>query len=120
MLRSNVTRPTFALELIINSPGSYKTSMKRILIVAFALTLTAFSSFSIAQQPAFTAADYDRAAKMLGPNTASLIDRAGVRPTFLPDGRFWYMVLTPTGKEHVLINPADGSRKAGQSMAVVG
>ena len=48
---------------------------------------------------------------MLGYNTAPFVDRAGVRPTFLPDGRFWYRVLTPTGSEYVLINPVNGERK---------
>ena len=33
-------------------------------------------------------------------------------PTWLPDGRFWYRVMTPTGTEYVVVNPADGSRKA--------
>ena len=32
---------------------------------------------------------------------------------WLPDGRFWYNVNVPGGKEYVLINPADGSRKTG-------
>ncbi|CAN5287331.1 S9 family peptidase [soil metagenome] len=77
--------------------------------VAFLLIACTTSIF--AQQPkVFTVADYARAEKMLGYNTAPLVDRAGVRPTFLPDGRFWYRVLTPTGSEYVLINPADGSR----------
>ena len=68
----------------------------------------------------FTAEDYARAEKMLGYSTAPLVDRAGARPTFLPDGRFWYRVLTPTGSEYVLINPADGSRKTGTSAAQLG
>src|SRR5258708_16921234 len=110
----------FALELIqIRQIFQERTniSMKRISIVAIALILAAFSSFSIAQQPTFTAADYDRAARMLGSGTAPLVDRASVRPTFLPDGKFWYMVLTPNGKEYVLVNPADGSRKVAATAA---
>ncbi len=68
----------------------------------------------LAQQPSrvFTAADYARAEKMLAYNTSPLVDRAGVRPNFLPDGRFWYRVLTPRGSEYVVIDPADGSRKS--------
>ena len=93
--------------------------MKRISIVAIALTLAAFSSFAVAQQ-VFTGADYDRAAKMLGSGTAPLIDRASVRPTYLPDGSFWYMVLTPAGREYVLINPADESRRTGKTAAEIG
>ena len=73
-----------------------------------------------AQAPSVTAADYARAEKMLGFNTAPLIDRAGVRPTFLPDGRFWYRVLTPTGSEYVLINPVDGTRKTADTFTKLG
>ncbi len=94
--------------------------MKRISIFTIALTFLTFSSFAFAQQPAFTAADYDRAVKMLGAGTAPFIDRAGVRPTFLPDGRFWYRVMTATGSEYVLINPVDGSRKTAARLPDLG
>jgi dipeptidyl aminopeptidase/acylaminoacyl peptidase len=94
--------------------------MKRISTFTFALLLLTFTSFSIAQRPAFTAADYARAEKMLSFNTGPFVDRAGVRPTFLPDGRFWYRVLTPTGSEYVLVDPADGSRKAASKLADLG
>jgi len=94
--------------------------MKRISIFSIALTILVFSSASFAQRPALTAADYDRAAKMLGFGTAPFVDRAGVRPTFLPDGRFWYSVLTATGREFVMINPVDGSRQTGATAAAIG
>lgn len=71
------------------------------------LLLTATSLFA---QQNLTADDYARAEKMLSYNTAPLVDHMGVRPTWLPDGRFWYRVLTATGSEYVLINPADGAR----------
>ncbi len=86
-----------------------------IFIVYAALPVAVFT-----QQRAVTAADYARAEKMLGFATAPLIDRNGVRPVFLPDGRFWYMVLTPIGKEYVLVNPVDGSRKAASKLADLG
>ena len=85
-----------------------------------AIILTFAASPILAQQPALTAIDYARAEKMLGYNTGPLIDRNGVRPTFLPDGRFWYRVLTPTGSEYVLFNPADGSRKTGAKFTDLG
>ncbi len=91
--------------------------MKKISFV-FVLVLSSLSVMG--QQAAFTAADYARAEKMLGFNTMPLVDRAGVRPTFLADGRFWYRVLTPTGSEFVLINPADGSRKVSDSLVKLG
>lgn len=84
-------------------------------ICTFTLGISAQSSKTV-----LTAEDYARAEKMLGYNTAPLVDRAGIRPTFLPDGRFWYRVLTPTGSEYVLVNPADGSRKADPDSAKLG
>ncbi len=46
-------------------------------------------------------------------NTNKLVYRSNVSANWLPDGRFWYNVNVPGGKEYVLINPADGSRKTG-------
>jgi len=69
-------------------------------------------SFVAGAQSALTADDYARAEKMLGYNTAPLVYRAGVRPVFLPDGRFWYRVSTAAGNEFVVVNPANGSRSA--------
>lgn len=63
-------------------------------------------------QKTVTTEDYTRAERMLAYKTGPLVDRAGVRPTFLPDGQFWYRILTVTGAEYVMINPADGSRRA--------
>lgn len=93
--------------------------MKRISIFTFASILLAFASIAFAQQPV-TSADYDRAAKMLAPGTAPFVDRAPGRPTFLPDGRFWYSVLTATGREFIMINPVDGSRQTGATAAAIG
>lgn len=67
-----------------------------------------------------TAADYARAEKMLGYNTGQLIDRNGARGTWLPDGRYYYRVLTPTGTEYVVVDPANGSRKAGGTLSEIG
>jgi len=87
-------------------------------IIAF--TLIAAVSGTFAQTRALTAEDYARAEKMLVYNTAPLVDRGTVRATFLPDGRFWYTTLTPTGREYVLINPADGSRQTGDTLQKIG
>jgi dipeptidyl aminopeptidase/acylaminoacyl peptidase len=85
--------------------------MNKKIISTIAIFIFVFTTSVFGQQTALTADDYARAEKMLGFNTGKLIDRAGVRPNWLPDGRFWYQVLTPTGKEFVLINPANGERK---------
>lgn len=58
-----------------------------------------------------TAADYARAESFLRGNTTRLVDRAGVRPRWLPDGRFWYRVTTVDGSEFVVVDPAQGSRE---------
>jgi Dipeptidyl aminopeptidases/acylaminoacyl-peptidases len=94
--------------------------MNKILTLSFALFLFLTTNGILAQTNqtrALTAEDYARAERMLSYNTAPLIDRAGVRPVWLPDGRFWYQVLTPTGAEYVLINPADGSRKVSTNLS---
>lgn len=79
-----------------------------------------FLSTSAAISQTITASDYARAESMLSYNTAPLVDRNVVRPTFLPDGRFWYMVLTREGREYVLVNPADGSKQIGDTLAKIG
>ncbi|HMV82731.1 MAG TPA: DPP IV N-terminal domain-containing protein [Blastocatellia bacterium] len=66
------------------------------------------TTICIAQPRALTAEDYVRAEKLMGYNTAPLVLRAGVRPTWLPDGRFWYRVATENGNEFVLVDPARG------------
>ncbi|MBS1512083.1 MAG: DPP IV N-terminal domain-containing protein [Bacteroidetes bacterium] len=63
-----------------------------------------------------TAADYDHAVKFLGFNTSKLVFNADVRPNWLPDGRFWYSTSTAEGRQFVLINPSDGSRKTGTDL----
>ena len=99
--------------------------MKKFLNLKIALFLliaaaNIFAQQSVYKPSAVTAQDYDRAVKMLSFSTNPLVDRAGVRPTWLPDGRFWYQVLTPTGKEFVLVNPADGSRIVKSNMNELG
>lgn len=60
-------------------------------------------------------ARYEQAVKFLRSNTGRLVDRSGVRPTWLDNGSFWYSVSTASGREYVLINPSDGSRKTATS-----
>ncbi|HXJ38580.1 MAG TPA: hypothetical protein VNH18_04830, partial [Bryobacteraceae bacterium] len=67
----------------------------------------------LAQQapPVFTTADYARAEKFMGYNTAPLVFGSGVRPTFLLDGdRFWYRVTRESGAEFMLADPAKGTK----------
>ena len=95
--------------------------MKKIISFSFLLVFLAATSF--AQQVAprvLTAEDYARAERMLGFSTGQFIDRNVTRPAFLPDGRLYYRVLTATGSEYVLINPADGSRKSAADLSGLG
>jgi len=59
----------------------------------------------------FTAADYDRAVRMLGPTVASLVV-GGTAPgvVWLPDGMFHYRSVRPAGTEFVLVDPRARSR----------
>ncbi len=83
-------------------------------ILTLALIITAiFTATAQPDKKLVTAADYDQATKALGFNTSKLVFRYNVNPNWLPDGRFWYSVNVEGGKEFVLINPADGSRKTG-------
>jgi dipeptidyl-peptidase 4 len=94
--------------------------MNKLSKTSIGLFLALLVSAASAQGPTLTAADYGRAEKMLSFNTAPLVDRSGVRPVFLPDGRFWYRVLTPTGSEYVIVDPSTGSRKSAVTMNELG
>jgi dipeptidyl aminopeptidase/acylaminoacyl peptidase len=97
--------------------------MNKIKSLSVAFTILVAATAIFAQQPAprvYTAEDYARAEKMLGYNTGQLVDRTGVRPTFLANGQFWYRVLTPTGSEYVLINPVDGTRRTAPTLEKLG
>ncbi len=65
-----------------------------------------------AQSPqALTAADYDRAVRMLASNLNGLVLNASVTPNWLPDGRFWYTRTGATGSENVLVDPVARTRQ---------
>ena len=93
--------------------------MKKFTIFLFVFSLISTSVFA-QKSEALTAEDYARAEKMLGFSTSQLVDRGSIRPNWLPDGRFWYQVLTPTGKEFVIINPATGERKTAADQKSIG
>ena len=86
----------------------YSTPMRSLLPVVFVL-----SAIPAVAQPGpavLTAADYARAEKFMTYNTAPLVYGAGVRPTFLKDGRFWYRVTRESGAEFMLADPAKGTK----------
>src|SRR5688500_1989636 len=94
--------------------------MKNRILFAASIVIALVAQAAVAQAQTVTAQEYARAEKMLSYNTAPLVDRSVVRPTFLPDGEVWDQVLTPTGREYALVNPADGSRRAAANLTDLG
>lgn len=84
--------------------------MKRALTLIFALTVAGASVLAQDQARVVTAADYDRATRMLAPALNGLVVGGTVNPNWLPDGRFWYVRTTLTGTENVVVDPARGTR----------
>src|SRR5450432_1103748 len=82
-------------------------SLRRFAI--FAATLAAVIPGTAQQH--VTAADYSRAEKSMSYNTTPLMFGSGVRPTWLPDERFWYRNTTANGSEFILVDPAKGTRQ---------
>src|SRR5919198_3919666 len=76
------------------------------LVIAAPVAVAAQSSRSL------TADDYARAERFLGAQAAPLVTGIPGRPTWLPDGRFWYRVSTANGFAFVTITPATRTRAA--------
>jgi dipeptidyl aminopeptidase/acylaminoacyl peptidase len=76
---------------------------------AFAAALMA-SPLLAQQQQRFTSADYARAERFMSWNVTPLTYGGAVRPTWLPDDRFWFRDVTPQGTQLILVDPARGTR----------
>jgi dipeptidyl aminopeptidase/acylaminoacyl peptidase len=89
---------------------SSRPTIRRAVVPLLAALLVGSSAF--AQQPKriFTAADYDRAARYLGPALANLVIGGSVSPAWLPDDRFYYRNTTAAGEELILVDPARRTR----------
>jgi hypothetical protein len=105
---SNLISPTFPKFRLKQT-----LRMKKNSIVLAVMMLAAFTASAQSDKKTLTPDDYDKATKALGMHASKLVYRYNVNPTWLPDGTFWYSVNVEGGKEFVLINPADGSRKTG-------
>jgi dipeptidyl-peptidase 4 len=57
---------------------------------------------------ALTEVEYARAERALGASMNNLFSHGPVRPTWLPDGRFWYRNAVAGGAEYILV---DGARR---------
>jgi dipeptidyl aminopeptidase/acylaminoacyl peptidase len=92
--------------------------MGKFLFAPIALSLALATQ---AQQPGvLTSKDYAHAESMLGYSAEQLVDRAAVRPNWLPGDKFWYKVLTAQGSEFVLVDPVKGTRTAAADLQQLG
>jgi dipeptidyl aminopeptidase/acylaminoacyl peptidase len=81
--------------------------MRKTLLLAAALIAAPLA----AQTPrTYTAADYDRAARMLAPALNGLVVGGAAQATWLPDERFWYRTTTLNGAVVVVVDPARRTR----------
>ena len=86
--------------------------MKKAIFISLLIAVPVISiNAQTGDKKVFTAADYDHATKFLGSRTSKLVDRNIVNPIWMEDGRFWYSVNIPSGREYVLIDPTSGNRK---------
>ena len=92
----------------IKSP--MKNKMLKLTSLILFLIVAAIAQPAGYAQSAVTAADYARAEKWMGYNTNPLVFRAGVRPVWQGDQRFWYRVTTAEGTEFVMVNSTTGTK----------
>ncbi len=79
--------------------------------LALSVSIVVASAAAAQSRPVLTAADYDRATRMLAGTVAPLVV-GGTAPNliWLPDGRFHYRSVRPAGTEFVLIDPRSKAR----------
>ena len=83
----------------------------RVIAGSLATAIAAISAG--AQQPrVLTADDYGRAERTLAQYTSQLVYGASVRPTWLPNDRFWYRTTIAGGSQFILVDPTKGTRTA--------
>src|SRR5687768_1431338 len=86
------------------SPMRFMSARLGFVVVLAALVATSSSTLH-AQSGRMTAAEYDRAVNLLGPNLTGLMIGGTVTANWLPDGRFWYRAQTASGNEFRLVSP---------------
>jgi dipeptidyl-peptidase-4 len=75
-----------------------------------ALVLAAPVAGAAQAAPRVTAEDYARAERFLAPSVSRLVSGMPGQPTWLPDGRAWYRVLTLGGSQYILVDPSRRTR----------
>ncbi len=92
-------------------PNRHTLVVPAVLAIALVMAAPVRAQERAAAAPkALTAADYAQAEKWMGYNVTPLVFRSGVRPTWLPDDRFWYRNAIAEGSEFVLVDPAKRTR----------
>ena len=81
--------------------------MRKTLLLAAALVAAPLAAQT---SRTYTAADYDRAARMLAPALNGLVVGGTAQATWLPDERFWYRTTTLNGAVVVVVDPARRTR----------
>ena len=84
--------------------------MNRLIVAVLGLIGLTTGLVTAQNRRVVTAADYDRAVKMLAPALTGLVVGDTANATWLPDGRFWYIRTTLTGSENVVIDPVKKTR----------
>jgi hypothetical protein len=88
----------------------FQLAMFKCCLTTLLFTSVHFLSIGQTSGKVYTAADYAFAEKQLGVHTNKLVYRSGVMPQWLPDGRMWYSVNTPSGEAWVIVDPATGKK----------
>ena len=70
----------------------------------------AFTTAGMAQGKQFTTEDYAHAEKFMNYNVNPLVYHGVDSPTWLPDGRFWYLDRGADGVTYILVDPAKGTK----------
>jgi dipeptidyl aminopeptidase/acylaminoacyl peptidase len=91
------------------------TCLNRSVLIVAGLAAVATGTLGAQNRRVVTAADYDRAVKMLAPSLTGLVVGDAVNATWLPDGRFWYLRTTLTGDENVVVDPVKKTREVVQT-----
>ena len=80
------------------------------------IAVISFSGFAQKSPKKLTTKDYEQAAKFLGFNTYSLVDKANVSPNWLENGNFWYDISINGEKQFVLVDPKKKTKKTASSL----
>lgn len=74
--------------------------------IPFAIAINAQAQ----QGKVFTATDYQRAENALAYANEPLVVRKNIRPTWLPDDRYYYRIPAAEGNQFMLVNPAKSTK----------